>query len=81
MARRVHNAGPWILYAPSGRPVGRRRSLKAAQNHFDRPYQHGNVAVQHDGTGERWERRGGSWFKAADANKALRRAQDEGRVA
>lgn len=76
MARRAQSLGPWMLYAPSGRPAGRRRSLKAAQNHFDRPYQHGNVAVEHERTGERWERRGGSWFRAVAPANAVRATEE-----
>lgn len=63
-------ARKWVCYL-DGRRQGARSTRLAALNLVSRPWRRGAACVLHLGTGEYWERRGGSWFKlrATWANK------------
>lgn len=58
-------AAPWKLFV-GGTYWGRYRTRRAAVGAVERPFVGGIVQVRHERTGERWERRGGSWFKSAE---------------
>lgn len=53
---------PWVCWL-GGLHAGRCSTRQAAMNLVDRPWRRGNALVKHEGNGETWERRRGSWFK------------------
>lgn len=53
-------AGTWTCWH-QGLRVGDAASRRAAMNLIERPYRHGNGMVMNRRTGEKWERRAGSW--------------------
>lgn len=57
---------PWSAWLGGVRSGGRANTRQVAMNRLDRPFRPGNAMVLNHKTGERWERRGGSWFKVAD---------------
>lgn len=54
---------------------GQHATRVAAMNAADRPYRRGLWRIEHQGTGETWERRGGSWIKLADPIRVRRQAE------
>lgn len=63
---------PWAAIK-DGMSVGTASTRKAAMNLLDRsrcsPDRHGFAIVVRAGTGEMWQRRGGSWFKTREGKR------------
>jgi hypothetical protein len=58
-------AAVWSIWV-GGECFGRYGTRRAAMNAWDRPWRRGRPMVQHDRTGERWERVARAWFKIQD---------------
>jgi len=58
----VTGAALWRVWL-DGVSWGDARSRQAAMNLADRPWRRGSALIKHMRTVERWERRGGSWFR------------------
>lgn len=57
---------PWAAWLGGVRHGSRTTTRQAAMNRVDRPFRADIAMILNQKTGERWERRGGSWFKTAD---------------
>jgi len=66
----------WVV-ARGAIHLGRCSTRQAAMNLVDRPWRFGPITIEHDGTGERWERRGGVWAKTREPVARRRQADDQ----
>ncbi len=67
---------PWTCFL-GGLHAGRCSTRQAAMNLVDRPWRKGPALVRHEGNGETWERRRGSWFKTAERQARKPKALSE----